>query len=333
MKGRRHQKKEIKTTVKVKSVGIYKILAIRAYKGVLHTTFHDCIANRIGIFKDKTIKSSPGSKATTGFLPQYLIATLFQSRMQELPDVRSNSHSLQHFCLFPDLPAEISSCEITRGSTSPEKKKMGRERKGKKFLIKDALWGRPVAEQLSSGAPLQWPRVLPVGSWARTQHRSSGHAEAASHAAHPEALTTRIYNYVLGSFGEKKTKKKRNGLQNILSYQKRWGGSNTVNSVNKYSLYKKGGEGIGRELHSIRLFYILNYMSIAYLIKNLEESLLYMVELQLIFGGRTLYFLGQSNFFEVLSSLEFLVQKKGEAMIKVRLYMLRLSHSSFMIDR
>ena len=35
-------------------------------------------------------------------------------------------------------------------------------------------------------------------------HRSSGHAEVASHIAQPEALTTRIYNHVLGGFGEQK---------------------------------------------------------------------------------------------------------------------------------
>ena len=31
----------------------------------------------------------------------------------------------------------------------------------------------------------------------QTWHHSSGHAEAASHIAQPEALTTVIYNYVL----------------------------------------------------------------------------------------------------------------------------------------
>ena len=41
----------------------------------------------------------------------------------------------------------------------------------------------------------------------RTWHHS-GHAEAASHIAQPEALTNRIYDYVLGGFGEKKKKKK-----------------------------------------------------------------------------------------------------------------------------
>ena len=48
----------------------------------------------------------------------------------------------------------------------------------------------------------------PTAHHGLTWHRSPGHAEAASHTAQPEALTTRIYNYVLGGFGEKKKKKK-----------------------------------------------------------------------------------------------------------------------------
>ena len=40
-------------------------------------------------------------------------------------------------------------------------------------------------------------------------HRSSGHTEAASFIAQPEALTARMYNYVLGGFGVKKQGKKR----------------------------------------------------------------------------------------------------------------------------
>ena len=39
------------------------------------------------------------------------------------------------------------------------------------------------------------------GSWARTWNHSLGHAEAASHIAQPEALTTSIYNYVRGVGG------------------------------------------------------------------------------------------------------------------------------------
>ena len=41
--------------------------------------------------------------------------------------------------------------------------------------------------------------------------RSSGHAEAASHIEEREGPTTRIYNYVLGGFGEKKKKKRKIG--------------------------------------------------------------------------------------------------------------------------
>ena len=39
------------------------------------------------------------------------------------------------------------------------------------------------------------------------RHGSSGHAEGASYIAQPKGSTTRIYNYVLGGFGEKKAKK------------------------------------------------------------------------------------------------------------------------------
>ena len=38
-------------------------------------------------------------------------------------------------------------------------------------------------------------------------YSSSSHAVAASHIAQPEGPTNRIYNYVLGDFGEKKKKK------------------------------------------------------------------------------------------------------------------------------
>ena len=40
---------------------------------------------------------------------------------------------------------------------------------------------------------------------------------AASHIAQPEAFTTRIYNYVLGGFGEKKKKKKKDDWQEMLA--------------------------------------------------------------------------------------------------------------------
>ena len=67
-----------------------------------------------------------------------------------------------------------------------------------------------MAKWLGSWAPLRWPGISPVWIPAPTWHCSSGHAEAASHVAQPEALTTGIYNYVLGGgFGETKEKKKK----------------------------------------------------------------------------------------------------------------------------
>ena len=54
-------------------------------------------------------------------------------------------------------------------------------------------------------------------SCARTWHRWSGHAEAASHMAQPEGRTTRIYNYLLRGFGEKKNKKKNEDWQQTLA--------------------------------------------------------------------------------------------------------------------
>ena len=52
------------------------------------------------------------------------------------------------------------------------------------------------------------PRFHWFGSWVWTQHRSSGHAKVASHVAEPEGPTTRLQNYVIGAFGEKKQKEK-----------------------------------------------------------------------------------------------------------------------------
>ena len=54
-------------------------------------------------------------------------------------------------------------------------------------------------------------------SWAQTRHRSSGHAEAASHMPQLEGPTTEIYNYVLGGFGEKKQKEKKENWQQLLA--------------------------------------------------------------------------------------------------------------------
>ena len=63
-----------------------------------------------------------------------------------------------------------------------------------------APWPRGQVLTFRSGSPgFGWFR-----SWAQTCHHSSGHAEAASHIAQTEALTTRIYNYILGGFEEQK---------------------------------------------------------------------------------------------------------------------------------
>ena len=50
----------------------------------------------------------------------------------------------------------------------------------------------------------------------QTWHHSLGHPEVGSYIAEPEGPTTRIYNYVLGDFGEKK-KKKKIDLQQMLA--------------------------------------------------------------------------------------------------------------------
>ena len=73
--------------------------------------------------------------------------------------------------------------------------------------LKRFIWG---PDPLPSGyVPMlcfRSPGFCQFGSWTRTWHRSSGHAEAASHIAQPEGPTTRIYDYVLGDFVEKKEK-------------------------------------------------------------------------------------------------------------------------------
>ena len=52
----------------------------------------------------------------------------------------------------------------------------------------------PMAEWLSSRAPLQGPGFHWFRSWVQTWHLSSGHTEVASHIAQLEGPTTRIYN-------------------------------------------------------------------------------------------------------------------------------------------
>ena len=65
----------------------------------------------------------------------------------------------------------------------------------------------PVPEWLSSWLHFGGPGFRRFESWAQTWHHSSRYAEAVSHTAQPEGPTTRVQNYILGSFGEKKNKK------------------------------------------------------------------------------------------------------------------------------
>ena len=67
----------------------------------------------------------------------------------------------------------------------------------------------PVAKWLSLCIPLSSPGFRRFGSWVRTWHCSLGHAEAALHMPQLEGPTTKIYNYVLKGFGEKKQGEKK----------------------------------------------------------------------------------------------------------------------------
>ena len=73
----------------------------------------------------------------------------------------------------------------------------------------------PVAEWLSSLFHFGSPRFRRFGSRVRTWNSSSGHAETASHMPQLEGPTTKIYNCVLGEFGEKKQKKKEEDWQQL----------------------------------------------------------------------------------------------------------------------
>ena len=88
------------------------------------------------------------------------------------------------------------------------------------------MWARTLLKNILGG-PAPWlgglVRALRLGgpgfdwfeSWAQTWHHLSGHAEAASHIAQPEALTTRIYNYYWGALGRRI---KKNYKRNILGW-------------------------------------------------------------------------------------------------------------------
>ena len=65
-----------------------------------------------------------------------------------------------------------------------------------------------MAEWLSSHAALRRPRVSPVRILGTDMALLIRHAEAASHMPQLEGPATKVYNYILGGFGEKKQEKK-----------------------------------------------------------------------------------------------------------------------------
>ena len=75
-----------------------------------------------------------------------------------------------------------------------------------------------MAEWLSSRAPLRRSRISLVQILGADMHRSSGHVEAVSHVLQLEGPTSKIYNYILGGFGEKKQKgRKKRRLATVVS--------------------------------------------------------------------------------------------------------------------
>ena len=78
-------------------------------------------------------------------------------------------------------------------------------------VVKTKTGASPMAQWLSLQALLQRPGFCRFGSWVQTWRHSSSHAEVVSHIAQLEGPTTRIYDYVLGGFGENKKKNKKIG--------------------------------------------------------------------------------------------------------------------------
>ena len=75
-----------------------------------------------------------------------------------------------------------------------------------------------MAEWLSSRAPLQRPRVSAGLILGVDMAPLISHAAGASHMPQLGGPTTKIYNYVLGGFGEKKQEKnKKEGWRQMLA--------------------------------------------------------------------------------------------------------------------
>ena len=98
---------------------------------------------------------------------------------------------------------------------------MGRQAKDKQTMG-PAPWRSGQVPVLHFGGP----GFCQFGSWTRTWHRSSGHAEAVSHMPQLEGPITGIYNYVLrGLWGEegKKTKKdQQQMLAQVTIFKKKY---------------------------------------------------------------------------------------------------------------
>ena len=79
------------------------------------------------------------------------------------------------------------------------------------FLSKPPCWGWPRGRVVKfAHSAAGGPVFHQFESWAWTWHCSSSHAEEASHMPQREGPTTeKLYNCVLGGFGEKKQEKKR----------------------------------------------------------------------------------------------------------------------------
>ena len=101
-----------------------------------------------------------------------------------------------YFGIIPSLTKKHPLCEY--------KKRV----KIRDFQVLKLSGASPVDERQVRVLCFGSPGFHRFGSWVQTQHHSLSHAEAASHTAEPEG-PTRIRNYVLGDFGEKKGKKKQ----------------------------------------------------------------------------------------------------------------------------
>ena len=79
------------------------------------------------------------------------------------------------------------------------------------------FWGLPCGRVVKFVSSTSTAQGFMVRIWEQTWHPSIGHAEAASHMPQLEGPTTKIYNYVLGGFGEKKQGITKEDWQQLLA--------------------------------------------------------------------------------------------------------------------